>query len=82
MRLLACPVNFPGTTIPVAAVVRIPFNLVQDRMDPRSGRVILILLDDIMGGIPLAGQRQFNGFKQIVFHDSSFTSLHCDWQIC
>jgi hypothetical protein len=51
-------------------------------MNPRSGRVILILLDDVMGGIPLASHRQFNGFEQIVFHDSSFMSLHRDWQIC
>jgi hypothetical protein len=43
-----------SSPIPILAVVLIPFNLVQDGVDPTSGRVF-VLLDDSMSRVPFTG---------------------------
>jgi RNA 3'-terminal phosphate cyclase len=62
-----------GATIPVAGVAQITLDFVQHGMNPRGGGVVLVLLDELMRGVPLAGQSQFNRFKQfIVYRAYSF----------
>jgi hypothetical protein len=46
----------PGAAVPIPAVVLVAFNLVQDGVGPGSHYVRFLLLHDLMGGIPLAGQ--------------------------
>ena len=49
-----------GAAIPIAGVAQITFDFVQHGVNPRGGGVVFILLDELMRGVPFAGQSQFN----------------------
>ena len=49
------------------AVAGIALDLVQHRVNPRCIGVVLVLLHDLVRGIPFAIERQFNGLEQIFF---------------
>ena len=56
-----------GAAIPIAAVAQIALHLVQHGVKPGGGGVAFVLLDELMCGVPVVGQGQFNSFKQILF---------------
>jgi len=65
-----------GAAIPVAGVAEVAFNLVQHDMNPRGDSVVFMLLDDLMRGVPLASNGQFNCLQQFSFrhgHAGGFT---------
>ena len=46
----------------------VAFNLVQDGVDPGSGRARLVLLHHFMSGIPFVGQGEVNSLEEILLH--------------
>jgi len=42
--------------IPIAGVCGIPFDLVEHGVDPCGGGIVLVLLDEVMRGGPIAGK--------------------------
>ena len=65
-----------GATIPVAGVAQIAFELVQHGVNPGGGGIVFVALDELMRGVPLAVQGQFNRPEQFVFwrvHAGCFT---------
>jgi len=59
-----------GAAIPIARVAQVALNLVQHGVNPRGGGVVLVMLDELMRGIPLASESEFNRFDQISVHDT------------
>ncbi len=62
--------HLPGATIPIPAVVLIPFNLVQDGVKPGGSSIRLVLLHDLMGGIPFTRKRKIDGSKEVLPHSA------------
>ena len=56
--------EFAGVTIPVAAVAQVAFDFVDDGVNPGGGGIVVVLLDDAMRGIPLAGKGEFDGLEE------------------
>ena len=54
-----------GAAIPIAGVAEIALDLVQHGVNPRGGGVVFVLLDQVVRGVPFAGQGQFNRLEQI-----------------
>lgn len=48
-------VDAAGATIPIAGVAGIALDLVEHGVDPSGGRVVFVLLDELMRGLPIAG---------------------------
>lgn len=53
-----------GVPIPVTAVRKVALLFVQHRVNPRRRGVAFVLLDEVVGCIPLAGQGQFHRAEQ------------------
>jgi len=51
---------------------------VQHGMNPRGGGV-LVLLEELMRGVPLVGQSQFNRLKQFIVHLAHGFVLPANW---
>ena len=45
-----------GAAIPIAGVAQVALDLVQHRVNPRGGGVVLVSLGQFMRGVPFAGQ--------------------------
>ena len=56
-----------GATIPIAGVAQIALDLVQHGVNPRGRGIVFVLLDELMRGVPLAGQSQFHRLEQFIF---------------
>ena len=56
-----------GAAIPIAGVAQVALNLMQHRMNPGGGGIVLVALNDLMRGIPFTGESQFNRPQQLVF---------------
>ena len=53
-------VESSGVPIPIAAVALVALNLVEHGVDPCCSGITFVLLDEVMRGIPLACDSQFN----------------------
>jgi hypothetical protein len=74
-RFVGDAVHPVSAAIPIAGVAKVAFHLVQHGMNPRGGGVVFVLLDELMRGVPFAGQCQFNRLEQFIFwraHAESF----------
>jgi len=65
-RLIANVFESSGMAIPITAVARVALHLVQHGMYPRRRGLAFVLLHEVVRGIPLAGQGQFDGAKQFI----------------
>lgn len=65
-RFLCDAVHPVGAAIPITAVGLVALDFVQHGVNPRGGGVAFVFLDQIVGGVPLAGKSQFNRFQEIV----------------
>jgi hypothetical protein len=63
--------QLPSAAIPIPAVVLVAFNLAQDRVDSGSGRVRLVFMHDLMGGMLLTSQSNVDGLKKLILHSQS-----------
>jgi hypothetical protein len=63
--------HLAGSAIPVPAVVKVAFNLVQDGVNPGSSRICVVLLHGLMSSIPLARQGEINGLEELTLHKES-----------
>ena len=54
-----------GSAIPIAGIAGVALDFVKHGMNPRGGAVFE-LLDELMRGVPFAGQSQFNRFEQVI----------------
>ena len=58
-------VQLVGAMIPVFGVAQISFDLVEDGVEP-GGNGMVVLLDDVVRGVPIAGEGEFHGFQKLV----------------
>jgi len=56
-----------GALIPVAGVGEVAFDLMQHGMYPRGAGVVFVALDELMRGVPVVGEGQFNCAEQFSF---------------
>jgi hypothetical protein len=47
--------------IPIAGVAGIALDLVEHSVEPGGGGVVLVSLDEVMGGMPVAGESEIYG---------------------
>ena len=65
-RFVSDVIQPAGAGIPILGVAQVALDLVQRGVNPRSHGIVLVLLDELMGGLPFAGQSQFHRPKQII----------------
>ena len=61
--------QLPSAAIPIPGVAVIALNLVQDSVNPSSGRVGLVFLHHFMGGIPFGVQGEVDGLEEMLLHN-------------
>ena len=57
-----------SAAVPVAGVPGVALDLVEHGVDPGARGVALMPLHDLVGGLPVAGERQLDGLQQILDH--------------
>ena len=57
----------PSALIPIAAVGEIAFDLVQHGVNPRGSGVAFELLNQVVCGVPVAGESEVDGLNENVF---------------
>ena len=78
MRLVFDVIESIRATIPITRVAGIAFDLVQHGVNPCGGAIAFVLLNEIVRGVPFAGEREFDGLKQFVVgcgHDFFLTPI-------